>query len=228
MTSFSAIDCTPAHFCSFGRGDAWYCLFRNLESFFGDKKISHWDLTKGLGFLTRGRTKGPWRHRDYRDQKFFGLIARGPTDCSNVCKSLLLINLGCGSWIDKLRTRKRTSEIIKIFRKEKNVTGEGGHSSGHSCPRKQKKRTGSRNASGNLSSRVCVVAASSLVNMLNFQWYIVSCFIFRRDCVFVMSTLKSSGSEIGCVVRWSESCRELGWNCVVKWSNFKSANKWKS
>ena len=48
-----------------------------------------------------------------------------PTDCSNVCKSLLLIKLGCGSWIDKLRTRKRTSEIIKIFRKEKNVTGEG-------------------------------------------------------------------------------------------------------
>jgi hypothetical protein len=45
-----------------------------------------------------------------------------------VCKSLLLINLGCGSWIDKLRTRKRTSEIIKIFRKEKNVTGDGGHS----------------------------------------------------------------------------------------------------
>jgi capsular exopolysaccharide synthesis family protein len=45
---------------------------------------------------------------------------------------------GDHSWIDKLRTRKRTSEIIKIFRKEKNVTGEGGHSSGHSCPRKQK------------------------------------------------------------------------------------------
>jgi hypothetical protein len=66
-------------------------------------------------------------------------------------------------------TPNSISEIIKIFRKEKNVTGEGGHSSGHSCPRKQKKRTGSRNASGNLSSRVCVVAASSLVNMLNFQ-----------------------------------------------------------
>jgi hypothetical protein len=67
-----------------------------------------------------------------------------PTDCSNVCKSLLLIKLGCVSWIDKLRTRKRTSEIIKIFRKEKNVTGDGGHSHQNILvQRKQKKRTGS-------------------------------------------------------------------------------------
>jgi hypothetical protein len=58
-----------------------------LNPFSGTTKISLWDLTKGLGFLTRARTKGPWLHRDYRDQKFFGLIARGPTDCSNVCKT---------------------------------------------------------------------------------------------------------------------------------------------
>jgi hypothetical protein len=56
-----------------------------------------------------------------------------------VCKSLLLIKLGCGSWIDKLRTRKRRSEIIKIFRKENNVTGEGDIHIRTFVPKKAKK-----------------------------------------------------------------------------------------
>jgi hypothetical protein len=91
-----------------------------------------------------------------------------------VCKSLLLIKLGCVSWIDKLRTRKRTSEIIKIFRKEKNVTGEGGHSSGHSCPRKQKKRTGSRKAASGVIVPIefVLLQAPKVVNFFEFLVYL--------------------------------------------------------
>ena len=152
--------------------------------------------------------------------------------------------------------------------------GRGGHSTGQSCPRKKKRRTGSLvgwfqkpfmsvlvlkrrcrttswartgenrrcccqpcpnhrtlwSSDESVRNLVCMFCCKLPVRVYNFQQYIVSCFRFRRDCVFVISTTEKFGFGDSFFV-WlpiRESWRELRWNCVVKWSNFRSANKWKS